>query len=474
MKWNHNTLVQIIFTFGVILRVSLCWVNPPTNAFDDHFEPVFIIMDTGTIPVKNACHQCYHPPAFYWISASTGIIALNMGVNPVHIVKILQFIPCIYGVLTLGVIYLILAKLPLSDFSRLIAFCTVCFLPRHIYMSAMFSNDTISYLFVSLTIYLLLISIERKMPFIVVILTSIVTSITLFTKYTSYVVLPVTVIVFILINHRQIVTDKRNLFTSFILLVIFPITILSIHFIFNTKHYGHPLPDNFSFPISSPDNSVKLNISDIQPHDKKRVDFTTFKPWESISSLIIVPGQMHSFWTLIYTGMWFDNIPKFIYYQDTNLEWWSHYYSWLRGETYFPGINPSISNLTKFLGGGLILLGLCPLLLMMNGFYIYLRDYLIVWTKANGTDIVKMSIFPVLLFANSAGIIALTLRLPVYSAMKATYFLNSLPVFAVFLGLGLMPFEKNSVLKWAISFVYCVLCILVCLHILHICWSIAT
>jgi hypothetical protein len=31
--------------------------NPPENAFDDHFKPVKLIMQTGKIPAKDACFQ---------------------------------------------------------------------------------------------------------------------------------------------------------------------------------------------------------------------------------------------------------------------------------------------------------------------------------------------------------------------------------------------------------------------------------
>jgi hypothetical protein len=79
-----------------------------------------------------------------------------------------------------------------------------------------------------------------------------------------------------------------------------------------------------------------------------------------------------------------------------------------------------------------------------------------------------MSIFPVLLIGNTVGIIALALRLPVFSAMKASYFLNSLPAFAVFLSLGLMSYEKNKRLKWIIVTLFGVIFALVSLHILHI------
>lgn len=389
-----------------------------------------------------------------------GNIALNMGATFPQILKLLQFISCFYGILTVGVIYLILSKLPLSNFSRLVAFSTVCFLPRHVYMSAMNSNDAISYFFVSLSIYSLLIVIERKLPPLILLVTSIIISVTLFTKYTSYVVLPIVLMSFGLIFYKGLIVPRKKVMVSLILILLIPIVLLGVYWASNIKNYGSPLPWN----VKRHDPSLT------QPRDNRRFDFISFKPWETVKTPILVPGKMHSFWTLVYSGMWFDNEPKFLYFLDSNQDWWKHYYAWLRGESEFPGDNHSMSHLTKLVGSGLIGLGLLPLLLIVNGFYNYFTGSWKLWTKAKAgeMEVVRMSIFPTLLLVNAAGIIALALRLPVYSAAKASYFLNSLPAFAVFLSLGLMPCEKNIKLKWTIVIVFGVLFALVTLHILHI------
>jgi 4-amino-4-deoxy-L-arabinose transferase-like glycosyltransferase len=494
MRLNYKSLAISLFIFGSILRILLCWANPPDNAFDNHFEPIFMIMDSGTVPAKDACWQCYHPPVFYWVSAMIGNIALGMGISLPLLVKLLQFISCFYGILTLVIIYLILRKLPSSNFSRLTAFGTVCFLPRHIYMSAMNSNDTMSYLFVALSIYLLLIAIERELNLLILLALSISISITLFTKYTSYVVLPIIFIVFTILYYKRLIVPRKQVLFSFILVLLLPMSILTTDFIWNLRNYGSPLPWN----VTLQDPSLT------HPRDSNQLDFFSFKPWESINMPIIVPGKMHSFWTLIYDGMWFDNEPRFLYFlsprkywsdnwqdwlrgeksfpEDYSLSsvaklagegpmlynWWAAYFLWLNGKMSFPGANPPLSNLTKLLGSGLIVFGLFPLLLILKGMYNYFRDWRKNWIRNNEIDMVKMSIYPTLLFANAGGIIALALRLPVYSAAKASYFLNSLPAFAVFLSYALMSCEKNKILMWIVVTLFGVLFALVSLHILQI------
>ena len=458
---HYKSFFILFFVLGSFLRILLCWSNPPGNFFDNHFEPILLIMKTGTIPAKNDCWQCYHPPVFYWISAMAGHVATHMVATISQLLKFFQFVVCFYGILTLGVLYLILNKLPLSDFSRLLAFGTACFLPRHIYMSAMNSNDTISYLFVALSIYLLLIAIERKFPFLVLLAASIVISLTLFTKYTSFVVLPVVLTVFALLLYKRLFASRKQALLSFVLMLLIPTMILTGYLIWNKKHYDTPLPWN----VSRSDPSV------IQPRDSNHFDFFTFKPWESVDLPIIVPGRMHSFWTLVYSGMWFDNEPKFLYFLVANQSWWDHYYAWLRGEENSPEVSPTISRLTKFLGAGLIIFGFFPLLLMVRGFG---NLFLGTWrSHMSAGEMVKMSIFPALLFSNMVVMIALAVRLPVYTSAKASYFLNSLPAFVVFLSLGLMACEKNKHLKWAMVVAFSVLFSLASVHILHIVLSIS-
>lgn len=87
-------------------------------------------------------------------------------------------------------------------------------------------------------------------------------------------------------------------------------------------------------------------------------------------------------------------------------------------------------------------------------------------------EMVKMSIFPILLVSNMAVMIALAVRLPVYTAAKASYFLNSLPAFAVFLSLGLMACEKSKHLKWTVLIAFSLLFCLASVHVLHIVLSI--
>ena len=453
-------LTWVFFTAAVGLRLLLYWTNPPSNDFDNHFEPIFWIMEFWTIPPKDALWQSYHPPVFYVISAMVGELARNTGIAIRQIPKILQFISCLYGILTVGVLYLILKKVPLSEFSRLLAFGFACFLPRHIYMSAMHSNDTIAGLSVAVCVYLMLVALERKFSYPAAVMSSIAITVAIFTKYTSFVVIPMALSILAPAFLQRIIIPRKRLAIACLLLIVVPLLFLSAYCYSNIKDYGNPLPLNTAI----------ANPAATQPRSESGVSFTDFKPWKSIRTPILAPWNIDSFWTLIYSRMWFDMEPKFICYTDQDLLLWGHYMKWLRGEKGFPS-DIQLSPFTYFTGSALITMGLVPLLFIIIGACRSIFGKLGLRNEINSDVAIKSQIFLVLFLSNAAGIIHVALSTPIYSVMKATYFMGSLPAFAVFLGLGIMAFEKHRLARWMIAFVFGGLFVLVALHIVHIAYS---
>ena len=158
---GYGKIAWIIIGLGALLRLLLYWANHPTNAYDDHLEPILLAIQGGTLPPLNACWECHQPPLFYAVSAVAGFVILTLGATMGTLIKLLQFLPLLYGLLTLPVIYLILKRLPISVFSGTVALALLSFFPRHIYMSAMHTNDTMGALFVSLAILVFLISLDE-------------------------------------------------------------------------------------------------------------------------------------------------------------------------------------------------------------------------------------------------------------------------------------------------------------------------
>jgi len=442
---------------GVSLRVLLCWVNPPVNAFDNHFDPIFWIMKYGTIAPKDALWQSYHPPVFYFLSAMVGKMALYFGVPVSLIPKILQFIPCLYASLTLVIIYLILEKMPLSLFSRWCALGIICFLPRHIYAAAMHSNDMIAVLGVTLSLYLLLLAREHEFIYTWVGVAGVVIVGTIFTKYTAFVVLPLAFVTYASAFFQKPSLSYKKLCLAGIFLVVIPLSSLGSYCYVNQKTYGSPLPWNVAM----------LDPAKTQVKSDNGINFFDFRPWTTISTPLLTPSNINSFWTLIHGRMWFDLEPKFVYFTDHDKSGWKRYYQWLRGEASW-STQQFLNRKCRVIGSSLIAIGLVPLLMAVAGVILLLKKSM---TCKEGPN--YLLLFPLLFAANAAGIVALSLRAPVFSAIKAQYFLNSLSAFAVFIGFGAGYCERYIYLKLLIIGVFLSLFALVIAHILQVAVSLS-
>lgn len=454
LKRNTYFLFIFILALGAILRLILYWNNPIFNSFDDHYEPIIKIFYEG-IPAKDACDQCYHPPVFYFISSLVGKLFSNnlVKLKAESVFKLWQLIPCLFGILHLILIYLILERIKLSKFSKFLAFASACFLPRHIYMSALHSNDTASYFFVGLSIYLLIIAIERKFPISLLFLLSFSITISIFTKYTAFVVLPVIITTGLLLIYWSLV-PRIKIISLFLTLAI-PLILLSLYTSSNIVNYGTHLPRQ----------RIISYTNEIQPRAEK-INYINFKPWETIKTLLINPYNINSFWTLIYSRTYWDLEPRFLIFTDPG-PWWDEYYEWLRMKSTFPR-TIKLSKNTIFTGSSLLLLGLIPLLFSIIGVY---KTIFCSWNKDQRTDHIeclKLHIFIVILFFNVIGIIYWVSSNPVYSTIKAAYLLNSLPSLIVFIGYGLMLIEKMKTIKHIVSLFFIVQYIIVIWHILTI------
>jgi len=447
-----------LFALAVALRLMLCWANPPENAFDDHFEPIRMIMKTGAIPAKDACFECYHPPVFYWTSAMIGKAARALGLSDAGTMKLLQLLVCIAGILTVAVCYPIVQRFPLPDRAKLLAFGTVCLLPRHIYMSAMHGNDTLAYLLAALAVYLALVMFERNAPPAIVVAVGAVVTVAIFTKYTSVALLPAMAVALLRAWRGAAIAPHRRLLIAALGTVVLPSLLLAGSMAGNLQRYGTVFPWN----VSIYDPSLH------RPRDPGGIDFFSFKPWEKVDDLVLVPGELHSFWTLVYSGMWFDTEPYFVSYLDANEPWWERYYAWYRGEGPYPGRNPSISRLTRITGAGFILLGLVPAALVLLGLGLALSG---AWRRLlpdTPAMSVALSLLVSLLAFNVAGLIALTLRLPVYNAMKPSYLLTATPSFMISLALGAAWCGRSETWRRILGVAFGILFALAIVHIVHV------
>jgi hypothetical protein len=452
MNDKYDLALKGLLALAVILRFALFWVNPAQLALDNHYEPIFFILNHGELPGKFACFQCYQPPVFYAVSALFGKLLLIFGAGEPLLFKFFQFLNCFFDLLTVWVLYLILKKLPLSRFSRLIAFGTLALLPRHIYMAALHGNDTLSYLAVALCIYLLLFVVEGSDRLVHLLLLSGAICIAIFTKYTTFAILPAVALTLLLLLAPPFRLPLKKVAAKAALVLLLPALLFCGYLVHNQRTYGMPLPYNDRI----------YDPATRQPHDPGGASFTTFKPWLFVESPLLKPGQVSSFWTLIYSSMWFDTEPKYLMFMDSDRYWWIGYYNWLRGDAPFPETPQDMSKGFMRIGSALEALGLVPLFLGLSGLFVVIGQFL---ARKNWLEFARYQMFVTLLVCNVAVVALLALKMPVFTSMKSSYLLNSMPAFGTLIALGAMAWEKYRPAKIIMSLLFSCLFLAVLAHI---------
>jgi len=129
-----------------------------------------------------------------------------------------------------------------------------------------------------------------------------------------------------------------------------------------------------------------------------------------------------------------------------------------------------LSTVTRTLAAGLLTLGLIPLFMVVAGIIQSFREILA--EKDHWMTIEKYFPLLILLASNTAIVVWLTLKAPVFSSMKASYFLSSLPAFGLFTALGVQLFENRCWPKFLISFTLIMLVVLTTAHVMRIAWDI--
>lgn len=453
-KGKTAFLIWSIFAVAIGLRLILYAANPPQNAYDNHFEPTFLIIQNGNLPFKNECHECFQPPLFYVTSAATAWVLFKFGASYYQTLKFLQFLSCLYGILTVFFVYLILKRLPLDIRGRLSALAIISILPRHVYTSAMYSNDTMASLAIAICIYFAFITIEKNFSFFPTFVLSLFTCVALITKQTALVLFPVILSIYIYAFYLNAGTRKK-LAKSLFLVMSLPLLTIVGQALIDFHHYGIPFPLNYDF--------LAKKITHLP--GSEYISFYSFKLWLFLIMPIIGPDSINSFWSVTFASLWHDVEPKFLPLIIANKNMWSDYYHYLMGKIYlWPGVTLPIS--TILIGRGLIFLGMVlfiPKIIGLISSVLHIKE-----NRYTRAESIKMSIFPILLLSNVAGALILTSKIPSFSCMKSTYFLNSLTAFAVFFGMGTMAIKKYNFLYLTIIITLILLFGLVTMHIIQI------
>jgi 4-amino-4-deoxy-L-arabinose transferase-like glycosyltransferase len=367
--------------------------------------------------------------------------------------KALQFLPCLYGILHLILVLAIIHRLPMTRSSRLIAFGIACFTPSHIYASAIHSNDTLSYLFVALCLYLVLEILDSSFSLALALLLSCAISLSVFTKYTSFAIIPAVLAFTTLAYAWRVNATRKRIALCSLVIFLLPSVLLAYSFTSNRSQYGTILPYNVDM--------VETPLR--QRPGPGRIEFHTFKLLTLIREPIMSPNNIESFWTQVYGRTWFNMEPILLPF--TNQDYKDAYSRFFnnRRRRDWPGIH--LTPATLGFGRVLIILGLIPLAFVVIGAYTAATGKYRLFRGERGKNTIKVQMLIVLLIFNIIGIMRVTSLAPHYGSMKALYFHSSMPAFAVLIGLGL---ERFGMRRLPLLIAFGALFFVVAAHILHL------
>jgi hypothetical protein len=427
MHFRAARLPQIVLLCGMLVRLLAWAATPYALANDDHFAPVQIILEQNRLPRAEDCWSCYQPPLYYVIAAAVFRATYDVagwlsgsGERGYAVArKAVQFISTVAGSATLYVCLLVLRRgPPLSSLEQALALGFVAFLPRHIHMSAMATNDSLAYLFAALAVWATLRAHESGWHSARVSLAGALAGAAVLAK--AYGLVTMFCIVGVVILFSAIAARGARLADRLrpaLLISACAILIGVWPSVFNVVNYGKLHVDNF--------DTLPTALRNQPPGAVERIDFLSFRllalldrPWSHVSHL-------DSFWTAIYSRLWFDSAGT----QNTLLlspEWQTHR-ALINSQTWPPGTARGIA-LRDYADSDTpadfrrvaiasYLLGLPLVAVTLVGFALLLRRA----PRDFPAALLTLHFAACLLIP-----VIQTLRLPNISAMKAEFMFNNL------------------------------------------------
>ena len=446
MQMRLRWVTYSVLAAGVALRLGLAIITPPERAYDDHYEPVQFILANGEIPSAADCWECYQPPLYYVISAAlcsaTQRVAATSADSGEHVGRrTLQFVSLVAGCATLWVCVLIFRRFSELAAHEALALSLVAFLPRHIYMSAMATNDALTYLLASLAVYAALRAHAANWQARWCIATGLLAGATVLCKGYGWVTVgAITLAVWIFTRHSNQLAEsrfRRELSKPLALVLIAALPLAIWPTVRNVLVYGKPHVDNFDMFPETP-------MRHQPPGSVRETSFLSFR----LAALLRHPWlhvvHVDSFWTQFYGRLWFDyegfntTLAPYPPWQRLWERCAREHPLWNRARqemllSYAPNeVPPSLRRVAvlAYLAGLPLTLG------VLAGLVIALRrmgrDFGMTLLSVHFVLAVFVPVFQ-------------TLRLPHFAAMKAAFALSGLATAPVLLGLVLSSIRGRAV-----------------------------
>lgn len=408
-------LLTLILVVGAVMRLALAGVNPPNNSYDDHLTPIAIYVEEGERPAPDACWQCYHPPAYYALSAGVLTTIHEATGNSRLAWEAVQWTSALASIGSLVFSLLLLGMyLPRDRIAQAGGLLFVAVLPRDVYAAASMGNDALLVFFVTGAAYFFARLHERECDALAIGGLAVFALGAAWTKQSGLVVLG---LVALAAWHiwRASGPDLRIWIVGALGLV-GALALADEAWRFHET--GIPLASNQHF-------DYRAAAEGQPPGEVTLSTFASFLPASLLEHPTLHQSTIGSFWTQIFARTWFDYEPRFL-----------------------PG-SPTATRLARFLysvgfvGTGLVALGTLRLL----------RD--------GPGSARQLLLLPVGFIAAA---IVQTVRFPHFSSMKALFVLPAVAVFALGFAYGVRELRSTT---WGRRIVLGILVVLALVGFLH-------
>lgn len=411
-KIFKKNIILLVLLFGVIVRITLFLVSPPSNSFDDHMEVIKLYADTSERPMPFFCWECYQPPAYYVIAASIYNTANFASDNNYFAWKIVQLINPLLSILILLVFYKLLFLFKIPYIHKILYLSFISVLPIDVFTSSMIGND---YLLAFSTIacfywYIKTIEYSNSHDSISIrffILLSFFTILGGLTKQHGLllVILPFSILFYFLIK------KEKQAFTILLPIVSFIFLAFFMEEYWKYSHTGKFLASNqdfFDYAINQFPGSIDL------------VEFNTFRLISLFKSPFMTNETASSFFTELFARTFFD-------------------YEWRFSSPKIP-INLFIGRFGYFLGIIWVL---------------YFLTTTIIWIeKRNYKNMIhliknKFKYIPLFILGISFFVVPLlqTIRYPYFSSMKSTFMLPGIIIMVLIHSLAIRKITFPPILN---------------------------
>ncbi len=396
-RWTW--LVRGLVALAILMRLNNGLRFPALNGYDSfgHFTYVWYLLKTGSIPAADQGWSFFHPPLYYALAAALWMPL--RGADPKQVLKLISVVFSLVGVASAVFSYQVARKYFDRDrLAHLLAPLYVLFLPVCLYTAPMLGNEGLNAVLCSAALYRLIGTLEEPHPAGTLWL-GVLIGLALLTKFTAAAMLGTAILSLLAwtIHTRRWRVGVAHL----ALLLAATMLLCGWFYARNLARFGNPLAMSRGFfVVEHVENAFPKGARDWPA-------YISFDPQIFADVTYQEPPLIDSVWSGAFAGTWFEVVGTSVFAKAAD--------------------NPDVRRAGRLL----LALGTVPSLIVLIGIGTALtRLVRYGWSPV---------IVPVLLLflLVVAQFVIHTHRVPVFTAVKASYMLPAIVPFSFWFALGI-------------------------------------